>query len=167
MLSTIIQEFKMSKITAIQNLNDKNWSNEIIKEDPFNCVLEIGFQRGSQFPIVFDNLRFAVEFIANDELLEIRRYPPAGHYVNSADTILVSTQFLTTPDRTYKLIIKTAEGEDTSNTTITFTAPRPARPYLSWIWKDNCWQPPIPIPEFEGEIAPSWNESTQSWISPT
>ena len=157
----------MSKITAIQNLTDKNWSTEIIKEDPFTCVLEIGFQKGLQFPIVFNNLRFAVEFIANDQILEIRRYPPAGHYVNSADIILVSTEFAIIPDVTYKLIIKTAEDNDTSDTTITFTAPRPARPYLSWIWKDNYWQPPIPMPEFEGEIAPSWNESTQSWNSST
>ena len=153
----------MSKITAIHNLNDNTWSTRIKTEDSVNCVLEIGFQRGSEFPIVFDNLRFAVEFIENNVLLEIRRYPPAGCYVNSENAILVSTQFSTVPDRVYKIIIKSAEGDTTSDAEIVFSAPRPARPYPSWQWVDNYWQPPIPWPEFEGEIAPSWNETARSW----
>jgi hypothetical protein len=154
----------MSKITAILNLNDKKWSTQITKDDSFNCELEIGFQKGLEFPIIFNNLRFAVEIIQNEQLLEIRRYPPAGHYVNSENTILVSTQFSTTPDTDYKIIIKSAEEDDTNNTEINFTSPRPACPYPSWQWIDNYWQPPIPWPEtIDDNNPPQWNESTQSW----
>lgn len=154
----------MSKITAIQNLNDRNWSTNITTEDSFNCVLEIGFEKGSQFPIIFDNLRFAVEFIENDQLLEIRRYPSAGHYVNSENVIVVSTQFSTVPDRNYKIVIKTAEGDVTSNTEIIFTEPRPPRPYSSWQWVNNYWQPPVAWPEtIDDSNPPRWNEVTQSW----
>ena len=35
----------------------------------------------------------------------------------------------------------------------------PAKPYASWIWDGETWQPPIPYP---GKGA-DWNELEQKW----
>lgn len=153
----------MSNIVAIHDLNSKTWNVSTDIADPYKCVLNIGFSKGQQMPLIFDNLRFTVEIIENDELQEIRRFPPAGQYVNSAQQIVATTEFVIVPDQLYTIKIKTAHFEDTSDTLIEFTAPRPQCQYPSWSWVDGMWTPPVPMPEITGEIAPLWNEGTQSW----
>lgn len=34
-------------------------------------------------------------------------------------------------------------------------------PYPSWVWQNDQWEPPVPMPTDEGRY--EWNEETQGW----
>jgi len=45
---------------------------------------------------------------------------------------------------------------------------RPAAPYPSWLWNNDVWEPPTPMPEpDEDNPEPyEWDEETLSWVVP-
>lgn len=38
---------------------------------------------------------------------------------------------------------------------------RPPKPYASWSWENNAWQPPYPQPSLEH----IWDETNQAWAT--
>lgn len=46
---------------------------------------------------------------------------------------------------------------------ISFVVPRPQQPFLSWVWDEGGWMPPVPHPNEDSMYA--WDEDFQSWVS--
>jgi hypothetical protein len=77
-------------------------------------------------------------------------------------------QFFFEPNKRYKLEIRYSYLGIDKIINFDFLGIKPYCPYKSWIWKENNWQAPVPLPEDAGTITGGrlyeWNEEDKFWI---
>ena len=147
-------------ILASLNLADGVWTFDVQPESPSPDV-EVGFRDGNN-RAVFDGLTFGVTVtVAGQRKLDVI-YPPAGvKYVATDQQWLTSDRVHLVADDVATLDVWAVNAGVRHEGSTTFTVPRPAQPYLSWVWDDGRWQPPVPYPD-DGDF--EWDEDAAGWV---
>ena len=154
----------MSKIIATDHFETSNW--EVSFEDlaPNYADLFIGFTDDA--PVVeFKNLKFKYELKQDGNIKKYGVFPPAGvRYVRSDQPYLVVERLNLILETEYELYLWAENGGKSFETTVSFTTPRPAQPYPSWVWNTETlrWDAPVPMPT-DGKMY-QWDEATTSWV---
>jgi hypothetical protein len=147
----------MSTIFITQNLATKTWSTRYDNLDRSPVNLQFFFTNGE-----FNGLQFGYNFCSGSDVMSSESFPPQGvRYLTTDQEYVVSTSITTLPSRTYKLNIWSENSGDRQEIDYEFSVPKPARPFLSWVWVDTAWQPPVDYPT-DGKFY-VWNENNQSW----
>jgi hypothetical protein len=147
-------------ILARLDLASGAWTFDVQPEFP-SPDIEVGFRNGDG-PAVFDELTFGVTVtVAGQRKLDVI-YPPAGvKYVATDQQWLTSDRVHLAADDVATLDVWAVNAGIRHEGSTTFTVPRPAQPYPSWVWDDARWQPPVPYPD-EGDW--EWDEATGDWV---
>jgi hypothetical protein len=97
---------------------------------------------------------------ANNKFSEIN-YPPDGCSLKTTDQFLLHSQRINWKTGDEFNITATV---GTKTATLTYTVPKPTKPYPSWIWSDtnNYWVAPVAYPS--GGAMHDWNEDKQDWV---
>lgn len=152
----------MGKAIIINNLENQSW--DVTYQEVAPTYVDISFKFIDPIPgAKFKNLKFKYELKQGDNIKQYGVYPPAGvRYLQSDQQSLVSERLTLQPDTTYDLYLWSENDNIQSETTSTFSSPRPPQPYPSWTWEDKKWNPPTPLPDTENLY--NWNEETLSWV---
>ena len=154
----------MSKIYAIDDLNDQNWiiTEENVYAPSFDLM--IGFSKGE--PIIsFVDLKFGFVFSKGSDVLVEKEYPPEGvRYQRTDQTYLVSERIKVEQQTDYSLYLWAENENKRIEKTFDISVPRPKKPYESWVWNDRrmMYDPPVPYPNDGNDY--TWNEETTSWV---
>jgi len=151
----------MSKAIAINNLDNQSW--EVTYQEVAPSYVDIYINFIYQTPgTKFKNLKFKYELKQGENIKQYGVYPPAGvRYLQSDQQYLVSERITLQPDTEYTLYLWSENDNIQSETTSTFSSPRPSQPYPSWNWEDKKWNPPVPVPDTQTLY--NWNEENQEW----
>jgi len=102
---------------------------------------------------------------ADDEKIFNLTLPPPNVKYTQTDQDILATGFCPwSPDQ--QIVVsawcRTNNGDELT-ADASFTAPRPAQPYPSWMWQDGAWRSPVVYPDDGGDY--SWNENSQEWVA--
>jgi hypothetical protein len=149
-------------VLATLNLADKKWQFAVAPESP-SPNIEIGFREGNG-PAVFDNLSFGLSVTVDGEIKFFASYPPEGTtYLRTDQTYLSSDCVNLAADDLATFSVWAENARERYEGDVTFTVPRPAQPYPSWVWDGAVWQPPVAYPEGKGLY--SWDEEAGQWAT--
>ena len=156
----------MSKIIATDHFETQNW--EVTFEDlaPNYADLFIGFT--DDVPVVeFKDLKFKYELKQDSNIKQYGVFPPPGvKYVRTDQPYIVVERLNLVLETDYELYLWAENGGESFETTVSFTTPRPAQPYDSWVWNTETlrWEAPVSYPD-DGEFY-IWDEENQKWVIP-
>lgn len=127
---------------------------------------KIIFYNGNDKIVYFNNLNFEIELISKqDNSVVFRREFPLDatqQYESSDQSYLESAVLPVQPEQEYKFKVVISESGQTFTRTTSFTTPRPKKPYESWLWNGNEWQPPVKLPIDDYDYY--WDESLLQWV---
>jgi len=151
----------ISKIQAIYHFETRNW--EINTENLLDnhAFLTIGFT-DSVSPINLENVKFEYKFKQNGNVLKEVSYPPnETSYVSTDQPIFIIEILDYESQMSYDIYLKLEKDGEIFEKEYNFVTPIPMQPFLSWLWEDNEWVPPIPKPD--GNYI--WDEDLQEWVA--
>jgi hypothetical protein len=147
-------------VLATLDFFDEQWHFLVAPESP-SPDLEIGFTNGGG-SAVFDNLSFGLLVTVNGSPKFSVSYPPEGvTYLQTDQTYLSSDRVDLSADDAATVYVWAENAGKRYESDVTFTVPRPLKPYPSWLWDGLAWQPPIPYPN-EGHW--QWDETVGGWV---
>lgn len=153
----------MSRIIAKDHLKTQNWEVDFEDLRSNYADLYIGFTDDA--PIVeFTDLKFKYELKQDGNIKQYGVFPPPNtKYVRSDQEYLAVERLKLEMETDYELYLWAENNKVSIEDTVTFTTPRPAQPYSSWIWDADAkkWVAPEPYPEDGQEY--TWDEETLSW----
>lgn len=156
----------MSKINATFNTSSNAWILESTEPNPFHIDLNIIFTSDisdTEF-VTFNNLSFGISVTNNTNLIFEKFYPTYGATYESAATnsVFETTGWSCYPETEYVINLWLENAEERTETSYTYTTPRPIPTFQSWSWDTTTkkWTPPIPMPE--GPLQ-QWNEELGNW----
>lgn len=153
----------MSKINAAFNINSNEWALEATEPNAFHIDLNIIFTSDTEF-ITFDALSFGFVVIKNGIPVFEKFYPTYGvNYAGATNgSVFEKAGWECAPEDEYVINLWIENAGTRTETSYTFSSPRPIQPYLSWSWntETKTWNPPIPQPE--GTLK-QWNEELGNW----
>lgn len=152
----------MSKIIATDDLETGGWSFQTEDLAPNFADLLIGFTDDAPV-VVFKDLRFGYELRQGENIKKYGVFPPPNvKYVRSDQEYLTAQRLDFRPEQTYELFMWCENGGERFEDTFTFTTPRPAQPYPSWVWDGEQWNSPVPYPDDDKDYY--WDEDTTNWV---
>jgi hypothetical protein len=97
---------------------------------------------------------------AKNKFSEIN-YPPEGLKLKATDQFFIHSQRISWKSDDELSITATVLKK---TATLTYTVPRPTKPYPSWLWSatSNCWVAPVEYPSTGGRH--DWDEDKQEWV---
>ena len=151
----------MSKIIARDDLRDNVW--DIIEENIQGNYADLFIGFSDEEPVVkFESLSFGFTLSHNGETIDSQQWPPEGvHYRRTDQEYIVAHRLKFQPETEYVLYMWAENAGIRAERSHTFTTPRPAQPYASWIWDGTQWNAPVPYPGDGGEY--EWNELSGEW----
>lgn len=111
-------------------------------------------------------IKFGFTFFINGIETKKTEWPPVNiNYKKTDQDILARYQLAWKTDDNVKISVWLLDifgvlHEDS----LEFIAPRPPKPYPSWIWKDGHWDSPVPLPDISGGQLYDWNEDNMTWV---
>ena len=90
--------------------------------------------------------------------------PPSSIKYKQTDQDLLATgRCRWLPDQSINVVAwcKTNSGHEVT-ADASYTSPRPAQPFPSWIWSDGRWIAPVSYPDDAGDHV--WSESDGAWV---
>lgn len=149
-------------VLATLDLTSGDWTFNVAPETP-SPDLEIGFKDDGGPVAQFDRLAFGFTVVANGLPVLTKAYPPQGvRYVATDQTYLTNDRVNLASDDEVVLAVWAENGGERYEGQTTFTVPRPAQPYPSWVWEDGAWTAPVPYPDDEQSYV--WDEDEQQWL---
>ena len=151
----------MSKIIATDHFETQNW--EVAFEDLASHYADLFIGFTDDAPVVeFKNLKFKYELKQDGNIKQYGVFPPPGvKYVRTDQPYIVAERLNLRTETEYELYLWAENGGKSFETTVSFTAPRPAQPYPSWDWDGEKWNAPIAYPDDDKFY--TWDEDSQSW----
>lgn len=116
--------------------------------------------------IPIEGIKFGFTFFIDSFEVKKAEWPSPGiNYKKTDQDVLARYQLAWKPDNNIKIDIWLLDifGILHENS-IEFIAPRPPKPYPSWIWADGYWDSPIPVPDITGGKLYDWNEDNMMWV---
>ena len=157
----------MNKLYATDNFKTGNWSLDTSEIGPTTNDLFITFTEEAPV-ITFKDLKFGYELKQDGNIKQYGVFPPPGvKYVRTDQPYIVVERLNLVLETDYELYLWAENGGESFETTVSFTTPRPAQPYDSWVWNTETlnWEAPVPYPD-DGKFY-TWDEETQSWVEVT
>lgn len=98
------------------------------------------------------------------EVFDLQLPPPGVRYRRTDQDVLATGRVTWAADQQIEIAAwcRTRAGHEIT-AEARFTAPRPARPYPSWVWDGRGWAAPMAMPQDETAI---WDEATGRWLTP-
>lgn len=116
--------------------------------------------------ICFNNLEILLTVLdSSQKIIFEKNYPSHddGQVYESADQGVLETASLPLEaDQTYTIKTKVAESGNTYISEKEIVAPRPEKPYESWIWNGEEYVAPKQMPKDRKDYY--WDESIRSWV---
>lgn len=129
-----------------------------VKPGPTNIVAGLELDRNSMPLIGFSTgYRLTVD---GQQLAEEQWPKPGTTYVETDQVILLDARPVLIPGSA-TLTVWFANFGMYFEASHTFVVPLPPRPFASWSWDGEDWQPPTPKPG----VFYRWDEPTQQWIA--
>lgn len=107
--------------------------------------------------LTYKNLRFSLSH--NDEIHEFPK--ENAIYLESDQEWIEVVRITHSADLPVVVTYSVHDGQLEYNALLSYTTPKPNKPFNSWVWNGEYWQPPVPYPS-EGNWR--WDEETLSWI---
>ena len=130
-------------------------------DQPYGGDIVAALERHGQ-TISLKGSSFGVTIHADGETVLNAIWPPAGtHFVKTDQDVLTTTRASWQPDQAITVdawCITTSGGRVDAHDS--FTAPRPPRPFPSWVW-DGGWRAPVPYPD---DGVWQWDEEAGDWV---
>lgn len=152
----------MSRIKALYNIKNKDWTIESENIEPLQTFLAIQFETDTEL----EHFKFGYEIFEDGELKQVEGFPPLGvkyrmtdlAYLNEYPTMLKYNS-------KYKIIFWAENDGERSYHNYEFVCPEPSPPYASWTWDGEKHVPPTPDPSDPSDITKTyiWDEDTQEW----
>lgn len=148
----------------LKNANKLNISSKILTED--NASLFFGFTYENEQVVQFRELSFG--FTIYDQTVNkneiVRESYPRGteQYLETDQQYILEYTLSLIVGKLYLIHAWVTNSEVYAENFYNFSIPIPAKPYNSWIWKDDGWRSQVPYPD-DGKIY-SWDEPSLSWI---
>lgn len=145
-------------VLAKCKFSNSEWEFDIQPESN-QPLLEVGFEKTK-----FKNLSFGYTVLKNNQIILQKAYPKPGvKYVSTDQKYIVAERLNLKSDEEAMIAFWAENDNQRYEDSITFTVPRPEKPYESWVWNESgYWEAPVPYPEDDKEY--SWNEENQEWI---
>jgi hypothetical protein len=150
-------------IDAENNLETGTWTIAIkgnVSDVPDH--IEFRFVSSAE-ETVFNDLSFDFELYNEEILVDSGKFPPVGvRYRQAKSTALATHRFVELKfDKNYTLKVTALDGGRLYREEFAFSVDKPEKPHESWIWSDDRWEAPIPMP-LDGNRY-RWSESDQNW----
>ncbi len=97
-----------------------------------------------------------------EQVFEQQLPPPGALYSQTSQGVIAAGRVMWLPDQQITIQAQGGRRPSVASRTISFTAPRPDRPYPSWGWADGRWQAPEPQPD-DGDLY-GWDEGAGEWV---
>lgn len=110
------------------------------------------------------NVEFGFTLNVDDVEIESQSWPPSGvKYGRTDQDILASYRLNWKPDDNVSINVWLIDNAGIRHEdSVSFQAPKPEKPFESWIWENESWQPPVPYPEDGGMY--EWDEANLEWV---
>ena len=150
-------------VLATLDFANGDWTFKVEPETP-SPDFEIGFKNNGGPVERFSELSFGFAVAANGVTVTEKSYPPENvKYVASDQTYLTNDRIHLNADNEVVFSVWAKNGGQRYEGQTTFTVPRPAQPYSSWVWNGLNWEAPVSYPEDGGQY--EWDESAQNWAT--
>lgn len=148
----------------IADLDNLEWT--LVGELEYHSSnIRIGFSRGQQIPVVFDDLSFGYSVYHNDNKILSNSFPPPGITYKSSDEEAMVIDVLNNivPEETYTFNLWAKESGNEIISSFDLLSPRPTQPFASWTYDTSIkmWIAPISPPKDGNKY--EWNENSLSW----
>ena len=149
----------MNGIRSTYNFITEQWTFET-NLAPSDNVLDFVFISETEYSNLSDN-QFGFRLESNGAVLSSKNFPPPDvKYVQVSRAPWIADTVSLIAGQEYKLVVYLMKPDETVESQIVFTGPRPVQPYPSWIWANNQWNSPKEKPA--GPY--SWDEQNQQWV---
>jgi hypothetical protein len=153
----------MSEVRVIYDIDTEVWEVNATGVDSFSCNVSFTFLR-SVTNGKFFGLNYGLALLKDDETI--------SDYTSSLESLQIvntgkfspgSIQLTSEPDTEYVLKLWVNFQGIRKDNEVTFSTPRPQKPYPSYVWQNNRWTAPTPFPGDDQQYM--WDEATLSWVS--
>lgn len=132
--------------------------------DPWGAGLRAVLIRHGQV-IDLTGVEMRLSITADGQVVADIALPPAGvRYRRTDQDVLATGRAQWDPDQQIGIMAwcQTRAGHEIT-AEASFTAPRPAQPYPSWVWQGRGWAAPVAMPQDETAL---WDEASGNWQIP-
>lgn len=131
----------------------------------YSANIQIGFVRGDQSPVLFDDLSFGYSILHNDQVILENSFPQEGLIYKSSDEEYIVSDVLNSliPEDMYIIDLWAKDSNNHIVATIEAFAPRLPQPFPSWQYnsESRLWFAPSSPPADGNKY--SWNEDLLLW----
>lgn len=133
--------------------------------DYHSSNIAIGFSRGGQVPVIFEDFSFGYSVYHNDNEILSNRFPPPGITYRSSDEEAMVIDVLNNilPEETYTFNLWAKESGNEITSSFDLLSPRQPQPFASWTYDTNIkmWIAPTSPPADGNKY--EWDEDSFSW----
>jgi len=160
-------------ITAVCDLATQVWEVRSDLQPSSDTLLKVGFRRGEQTQLTFNDLSFGVKITrttdpSEEDVILLTALPRKNQAIlSSTEEIIYTENVILDMGDNFDIEFTATEGGATCKHLIETVIPLPEQPHASWRWDGQKWYPPgaFPMPpEGDDPTAYEWSEETQGWV---
>ena len=118
--------------------------------------------------VEFDGMKFGFVATCEGEIIaQVDEPPPRVRYLRTDQSVIATYRIPCMSDQIIAVSTYYENAGKRTENTYTITAPRPEKPYESWLWETDKkhWKAPVEPPKLvqKGKVA-DWNEKDRKWV---